>query len=95
MIKKFTDFTVKENATAYWEDALYNASKKYFYGEDEPSIFNQMIDEAFGPEFKGERPSKEDIKIKILEWVNDALDNYVFSETETKDLEQDQEKEEE
>jgi len=82
MIKKFSVFTLNEDATSSWEDALYTACKPHFYGEEEPSIFNEIIDEAFGPEFKGEKPDKEDIKAKLLEWVNDSLDNYVFTEEE-------------
>ena len=89
MIKKFTEFTVKENATSQWEDALYNACKTKFYGDEEPSIFNEIIDEAFGPEFKGDKPDKEEIKAKLVEWINDALDNYVFTEEEQDNLEED------
>lgn len=86
MIKKFSHF-LHENASSDWEDALYNACKEYFYGGDEPSIFNEILDTAFGPEFKGEKPDKEDIKEKLIEWVKDALDKAVFTEEETDSLE--------
>lgn len=85
MIKKFSNY-VFENTTTDWEDALYNASKKYFYGEEEPSIFTEILDMAFGPEFKGEKPSKEDIKEKLIEWINDAFDKAVFTEEGSEDL---------
>ena len=93
MIKKFSDYTLKENATANWEDALYNACKSKFYGDDEPSIFNEIIDEAFGPEFKGDKPEEEDIKAKLIEWINDSLNNYVFTEKESDELENNSEME--
>ena len=89
MIKKFSDYTISENATSEWEDALYNAAKDKLYGGEEPSIFNEIMDEAFGPEFKGEKPSKEDMTAKILEWVTNALNNYVFTEDESEDLQND------
>jgi len=88
MIKTFSNF-LHENATSDWEDALYNACKDYFYGSDEPSIFNEILDNAFGPEFKGEKPSKEDIKEKLMGLVKDALDKAVFTEDESEDLQDD------
>lgn len=90
MIKKFSNF-LKENASTDWEDSLYDASKEYFYGGEEPSIFNEILDMAFGPEFKGDMPDKEDIKAKFLEWINDAFDKAVFTEDEATDLDKDEE----
>jgi hypothetical protein len=92
MIKTFSNF-VHENATSDWEDALYNACKDFFYGGEDPSIFNEILDTAFGPEFKGEKPDKEEIKEKLIEWVKDALDQAVFTEEESEDLKDDSESE--
>jgi len=88
MIKKFSDFII-ESATSEWEEALYNSAKEYLYGGEEPSIFNEIMDSTFGPEFKGEKPSKEEMIAKFIEWTTDALNNYVFTEDESDGLQDD------
>lgn len=90
MIKNFSQYLNEESDTSNsWEDALYEACKVKFYGsEEEVSMFSEIYDQAFGPEYTGDMPGKEEIMEKIVDLVKDALNKAVFTEEEENEIEE-------
>lgn len=70
--KKFKDFT-KESVGSNWQEAVKSAcQEENFFEADGP--FSKIVDRAFA-DFKGIKPTKEEVTNYIIECVNTSLEN--------------------